>query len=142
MTNKKLYRNENDAVLGGVCNGLADYFEVDVTLIRVIFLVLGLFGGSGILIYLILWLVVPKKDGIVEIVDDKDKKDKKEKTMAKETKSEVKSEKVRSGSFLGIVLMVLGTLLLAERMFQFMIRWDYVWPIMLIGLGVYFVFRD
>ncbi len=132
MTNKKLYRNENEAVLGGVCDGLADYFEVDVTLVRVIFLVLGLFGGSGILIYLILWLVVPKKDGVIE----------KEKTIAKETKGEVKSKKVRSGSFLGIILMILGILLLAERMFQFMIRWDYVWPIMLIGLGVYFVFRD
>ena len=132
MTNKKLYRNENEAVLGGVCDGLADYFEVDVTLVRVIFLVLGLFGGSGILIYLILWLVVPKKDGVIE----------KEKTVAKETKGEVKSKKVRSGSFLGVILMVLGVLLLAERMFQFIIRWDFVWPIVLIGFGVYLIFRD
>lgn len=59
---KKLYRNKQDAKIAGVCSGVADYFEVDVTLVRVIWLVLAIGGvGSGILLYIILALVLPEK---------------------------------------------------------------------------------
>ena len=92
---------------------------------------------------MILWLVIPKKDEIVEIVDEKDdKKTKKTKTLAKEIRKEVKGEKVKSGNFLGVILIIFGLLILIERMFQFMIRWDYVWPVVLIISGFYLVFKD
>ncbi len=55
---KKLYRNENDKVLGGVCSGLANYFNIDVVIVRIIFVVL-LFAGAGFLAYLIMWVAVP-----------------------------------------------------------------------------------
>jgi phage shock protein PspC (stress-responsive transcriptional regulator) len=44
---------------GGVCGGLADYFNIDVTVIRVLFLILSVFGGTGLLIYLVMWIIVP-----------------------------------------------------------------------------------
>jgi len=44
-----------------VCGGLAQYFHIDATLIRVLFAVLAVFGGSGLLLYLVLWLVVPEE---------------------------------------------------------------------------------
>ena len=56
---RKLYRSRNQRMLAGVCGGLADYFNVDATLIRVLFLVLAVFGGSGLLIYVVMWLIVP-----------------------------------------------------------------------------------
>ena len=56
---RKLYRSRNQRMLGGVCGGLAEYFNVDTTLIRVLFLVLAVFGGSGLLIYVVMWLIVP-----------------------------------------------------------------------------------
>ena len=56
---KKLQRNMQDKKLAGVCSGLADYFDVDVTLIRVAFVVAVLAGLSGILAYIILWIIVP-----------------------------------------------------------------------------------
>jgi len=46
-------------MLAGVCGGLAEYFNVDATLIRVLFLVLGVFGGTGLVIYVVMWLIVP-----------------------------------------------------------------------------------
>lgn len=56
--NRKLYRNENDKVLGGVCSGLANYFNIDVVVVRIIFVLL-LFAGVGFLTYIIMWIAVP-----------------------------------------------------------------------------------
>ena len=55
---KRLYRNENDKVLGGVCSGLANYFNIDVVIARIIFVVL-FFSGVGFLTYIIMWIAVP-----------------------------------------------------------------------------------
>jgi phage shock protein C len=46
-------------MVAGVCGGLAEYLNVDATLIRVIFLLLAVFGGSGLVIYLAMWILVP-----------------------------------------------------------------------------------
>jgi phage shock protein C len=56
---RKLYRSRNQRMLGGVCGGLAEYFNLDTTLIRVLFLVLAVFGGTGLVIYVVMWLIVP-----------------------------------------------------------------------------------
>jgi phage shock protein PspC (stress-responsive transcriptional regulator) len=58
---KKLERKLSDRWLAGVCAGLADYTGVDVSLIRVIFAVLSLFGGVGLLAYVIAWALVPEE---------------------------------------------------------------------------------
>lgn len=57
--NKKFYRDSDSKFIGGVCSGLAIYFNVDVMLIRIIFLVLLLAGTAGFWAYLILWIVAP-----------------------------------------------------------------------------------
>ena len=56
--NKRLFRDENDKVLGGVCSGLANYFNIDVVIARIVFVVL-LFSGIGFLTYIIMWIAVP-----------------------------------------------------------------------------------
>ncbi|HEY2957964.1 MAG TPA: PspC domain-containing protein [Actinomycetota bacterium] len=58
---RKLYRSRTDRKIAGVCGGLASYFNVDPTLIRVLFVVLAVVGGSGIILYLALWLIVPNQ---------------------------------------------------------------------------------
>ena len=57
---KILYRNPDERRIGGVCSGLALYLGIDVTLLRVIFLLLLILGTSGFWIYVIFWIVVPK----------------------------------------------------------------------------------
>lgn len=59
MDNKRLYRSKSDRMLGGVCAGLAHFLGMDPTVIRLIFLVLFLLGGHGLLVYLILWIITP-----------------------------------------------------------------------------------
>jgi len=57
---RSLYRNAEEGKIGGVCSGLALYLNVDVTVLRVVFLLLLIFGTSGFWIYVIFWIVVPK----------------------------------------------------------------------------------
>jgi len=57
---KKLVRSTNDRKLGGVCAGLADYFDIDVTLVRVLWLLATLIPGPNILVYIVLWIVLPQ----------------------------------------------------------------------------------
>lgn len=57
---KRLYRSRSERIFKGVCGGLAEYFGLDPILIRVIFIV-ALFGGVGLLTYILLWLLVPEE---------------------------------------------------------------------------------
>jgi len=57
----KLYRSRTNRKLAGVCGGLAQYFNTDATLIRVLFVVLAVLGGSGLVIYLAMWIIVPNE---------------------------------------------------------------------------------
>jgi phage shock protein C len=59
--NRKLYRSRADRKLAGICGGLAKYFNVDATLIRVLFVLLAVLGGSGVVLYLALWIIVPRE---------------------------------------------------------------------------------
>jgi phage shock protein PspC (stress-responsive transcriptional regulator) len=56
---KRLYRNENDKIIGGVCGGLANYFGIDPVVVRIVFVLVALAFGTGLLAYLILWVAVP-----------------------------------------------------------------------------------
>jgi phage shock protein C len=58
---RKLYRSRTDRKLAGVCGGLAQYFDLDATLIRVLFVVLAVLGGSGLVLYLAMWIIVPNE---------------------------------------------------------------------------------
>lgn len=59
MADKILRRSKQDRMLAGICGGIAEYLGWDPTVVRVGWIILTLLGGSGILIYLILWLVMP-----------------------------------------------------------------------------------
>ncbi|MFC3908129.1 PspC domain-containing protein [Legionella dresdenensis] len=58
---KRLYRSRTDRMIAGVCGGLATYFEMDPSWVRILFILFLLLGGCAILVYLIMWLVVPKE---------------------------------------------------------------------------------
>jgi phage shock protein C len=59
-TNKRLTRSTTDKKVAGVCGGLAEYFNVDSTLVRLIFVLATLMGGPGLLLYIVLWVVMPE----------------------------------------------------------------------------------
>lgn len=58
---RKLQRSTSNKMIAGVCAGIANYFNLDPTIIRILYLLMVFFAGFGILLYLILWLVIPSE---------------------------------------------------------------------------------
>ncbi len=65
MAQKKFFLSSTDKKIAGVCGGIAEYFEIDSLLVRVAFLVLFFGFGTGLLAYLVLWLLAPKSCDII-----------------------------------------------------------------------------
>jgi len=57
---RKLYRSGKDKMLGGVCGGIGEYFNIDPTLVRLLWVVLTFTGGAGLLAYIIAWIIIPR----------------------------------------------------------------------------------
>ncbi len=67
---KRLYRSRSERWLAGVCGGIGNYFNTDPTVVRVLFVVAALILGGGLLIYLILWLIIPLEPEVFETIED------------------------------------------------------------------------
>ncbi len=61
MNGKKLYRSTENKMLAGVCSGIADYFNIDPTLVRLGWVLFSLLGGSGLLAYIIAAIIIPER---------------------------------------------------------------------------------
>lgn len=57
---KKLYRSRKDSVIAGVCGGIAEYFEIDSTLVRLLAILIVFLGGVGVIAYIIAWIIIPQ----------------------------------------------------------------------------------
>ncbi|HHI02576.1 MAG TPA: PspC domain-containing protein [candidate division Zixibacteria bacterium] len=127
MSNKKLYRSRVDCKIGGVCAGLAEYFNIDATIVRIIAILLIFADGVGIIGYLIAWIIVPRRpiDSAVEVTQP-------------ETLPEEKPGDNRTGWNImipGIVLIVIGILFLVKNSYWWFDMGD-LWPILLIVIGI------
>lgn len=67
---RRLYRSEKDKVIAGVAGGLGEYFNIDPTIIRILFVLITLFGGSGIIIYIVLWIILPSESSPSSVNSD------------------------------------------------------------------------
>jgi len=146
---KKLYRSTKDKMIGGVAGGLAEYFDIDSTLVRVLFIVVVFLGGGGIIAYIILWIVVPQKPYEIP------KNPVSQSPQEDESGSNFSSDENKSDSFsmsnggavssmthsgnkqiwVAIILMVIGSLFLLDNIFP-RFDFDQYWPIILIGIGI------
>ncbi len=122
---KKLQRDTQHKVIGGVCSGVANYFDIDATLLRLLFAFMILFAGTGLWLYIVLWLVMPA--GQVERATDGVE------TFVPDTVNVPK--KNRSSMIVGLTFIGLGALGLLHR-FVPEFNWQMVWPIALIILGL------
>jgi len=153
---KKLYRSRSDRMIWGVCGGLAQYFDIDPTIVRVVAVLSVFISGFGILAYIILAIVMPlegskatePKETIRENVEEM-------KEAAGELGREIRStmegeegeiEEVakvrhRRRNLFGIILIVLGVIFLAGSFDLFWwFRWSYLWPLILIAIGALIIF--
>jgi phage shock protein PspC (stress-responsive transcriptional regulator) len=115
MPARKLYRSNTQRVVAGVAGGLGEYFAVDPVWFRIGFVFLALAGGSGILIYLLMWLIIqPQPDGYV---------------APAETVSPAKGSII-----VGAVFMLVGTIALVNTIAPWM--GQYIWPIIFVMVGL------
>lgn len=81
---KRLYRDKTNEMLAGVCSGIAEYLDVDPTIIRLVFVLFAFLGGGGVWVYLVLWIIMPEKPiTLPETAKIEEKSSAEEKVMAK-----------------------------------------------------------
>jgi phage shock protein PspC (stress-responsive transcriptional regulator) len=151
--NKKLVRPKKGRVLFGVAQGLGEYFTIDPVIIRILFVILAIWGGSGILLYIIAIFLIPdeKNDKLKEEVDDiKKSRSTKEaqenfKEHAESIADEVRGMKKHNHSndniIFGLIVIVIGLIFLLSNIFSW-VSWHTLWPIILIGFGLLIIFSD
>jgi phage shock protein C len=135
MESKRLYRNRTDKVIAGVASGLGDYFLMDPILIRLLFVILTLAGGGGVLIYIIMWIVTPEKPLILQ-EPLKQEPMETQPYPTSDPKNPGMPQQKKKGSLVGgLVLITLGVLFLADSFFENVDFGD-LWPLLLVAIGV------
>ncbi len=147
--NRRLYRCYHDRKIAGVASGLAEYFDVDPTIIRVLWVLSIFFGGVGLLVYIAMAIIVPMEpDEAVAAVPD---------TTAGETTGDAPVPSPsgwhaapvphrhtsrgsgRTGMFVGIVLILFGALALIDAFLPAWVDGRFLWPAFIVGIGALLV---
>ena len=135
---KKLYRNPNDRVLGGVAAGLARYFDIDVTWVRIIFILAAIFGMSGLFIYIILWIAVPEQPFHWNATPNTDYRVNEQANPEPVIPNPAAPRKGRSRPIAGMFLIFLGLFFLLREfdIIPYWFRIGKLWPLALIIPGL------
>lgn len=145
MANKRLFRvTGQDTQIGGVCIGIADYFNIDVTLVRVLFVILIFTPFPAIITYLILWAILPIRyaDSVFGAAETYDQA---AEPQPFNTNITFMKNRNSQGSLVGgAILIILGIIFSFKTFFNINIFYyiGQMWPLFLIALGVWLVIRE
>ena len=133
MEKSRLYRSSTDRIIGGVAGGFGEYLNVDPLIIRIIFVVMAIAGGGGLIIYILLWIFIPEKRNHSFNTDMKMEQEKF--NVENQPPTGEKKDHGKGSLIGGIILITLGVLFLIEKFFP---RLDFgdLWPIILIVAGI------
>lgn len=132
---QRLYKSDKDKVFDGVCGGIGEYLQIDPVLVRLLWILLVVFGGTGVVAYVVAMFIIPKRP-------------------VREAPEEVESKEIVNASvsnrFWGILLMVAGVLLLLGFIGPIgglfagltLFMGHALWPLLVIGLGLYLFFNQ
>jgi len=153
---KKLYRSKKNCVIGGVCGGIGEYFDIDPIIIRLLVVLIFFMGGAGLIAYIIAWIIIPQKpnDNIerqskseVEDADMRKKSETKNKNLlvAEYQSSEENNNHSAKNKnvFLGLIFVFLGLIFLGTTFSPWFnwIAWSTYWPVILIIAGLVIMIR-
>ncbi len=142
-------RSAADRVVAGVCSGLATYLKLDPVLVRLIFVLLAIFGGGGLLAYIILWIVLPEEFNYIDMGAATSAGQKASTESAGNVHTDTPADEQKANSapkqptpqnynaqFIGgIILITIGSLFLIASFIP-RINFGDLWPILLIVAGV------
>jgi phage shock protein C len=146
MEPKRFYRSRTDKVFAGVCGGLAEYFNIDPILVRLLFLVLIIVAGGGLFAYIILWIITPEKPFDYSQSQNSSTMENKQSSYEEPRGSQEKSKndpfrypphrhRDRGNLIGGLVLITLGALFLADEFIPH-VSFSDLWPIILVVIGI------
>ncbi len=146
---ERLYRSRTNAVLGGVCGGLGDYFDVDPSLVRLLFILFAVLSGFGILVYFALWLILPEGASDSRDVSDRMREATDEiagraRSIGDDVRRSVRRADRSAVFFLGFALVLFGVAFLLRNLGIVWMRWftfGLLWPIFPIVIGLAFLWR-
>lgn len=132
---KRLYRSKGDRKISGVCGGLAEYFEIDSTIVRLLWLISIIVYGTGLIIYIAAAIIIPEKEefnsGIRLDKDSDEPKDSESNTFSRNFDDE------KNKKLLGYGLIVAGVILLGKKFVFFQwLNLKFLFPILLIFAGL------
>ncbi len=151
MTNR-LYRSRRDRLIAGVCGGLGAYFGIDPVLVRVLFAILAVSGAAGVVLYLVLWIIIPiegragiaaeetLRENVTEIGQDA-------RRLADAARAAVRGQPLDASQtgvppsrtvLAALALIVLGAVMLLANVTGFDL-W-HLWPLLLVFLGLYLIY--
>ena len=142
---KKLYRNESEKVLGGVCAGLGDFLGIDPVFVRIFFILWTVLGELSVLVYLLMWIIIPRgtaadADESFEINDVGARFNQ----MGREIHDITRQPSSELITFVGVGLIAWGVYYLVRRALPYMNIWSYsqyLWPVLLIAAGGFVIYR-
>lgn len=160
---RRLYRSRENSIIGGVCGGLAEYLDVDPTIVRLAWILTVFAGGIGFALYLAAWLVIPPQPGYRRDDDwqwatrarQEDRREEVEVDVDPTTAADERAapqprparettmtgrrvERDHGPRTLGIILVLLGGFLLARNLLPWL-NWGRFWPLALVLLGVWII---
>lgn len=136
---KKLTRSNRDKIIAGVSAGLGEYFQLDVVWVRIAFVLATFFGGSGLWIYIILWIAIPKNKITIFGNENLEDAGPVEGPLLKKESSGFNGNLIG-----GAILIVLGSYFLLQE-FDLIPYWFSVfklWPLVLVAIGLYIIFKS
>lgn len=130
--NKKLERNPMNKVLGGVCSGLADYFNLDVALVRLLFVIALLFASFGFWLYILLWIFVPERKTNFDFVQQ---------AADEGQQSSDDNDKRLTSIVSGAIVILIGLIFLINNFVPIAWVWK-LWPLILVAIGAVMIYKS
>lgn len=140
---RKLYRSNREKKIGGVAGGLSEYFDIDPTIVRILFVVGIFFHGVGLIAYILLWIIVPEEPFAIPAAEtnsagsastDENFSDEEKHDPVKTYFEQKEKEKQKRTNIAAFVLIAIGALFLLDNFIPRFFIGD-LWPLILIAIG-------
>jgi len=143
MSEKKLYRSREDAMIGGVCGGMAEYFAIDASLVRLAAILLVFAAGLSFWVYIVAWIIVPQRqlgDSLAAESGAGNDTEGSQSLTEPESSGEAND---KSKMIIGVILIALGLVFLLNT-FNIFVWFSFfkLWPVVIIVIGVLILIKS
>lgn len=148
MDKQKFHRSATQKMVGGVCGGLGETLNIDPTWIRLFFILLALGNGAGVLLYIILWIIMPEEKGEVAsqatIQANINDIGHQARAMGEDLRTGVHNPNSQAALLIGGGLILFGVLLFMQNLNIPWLQWvsfNNLWPLVIVAAGIFLLVR-